>query len=160
MPSDVKKIRNSLGLTTSELAKVCGVNIKTVERWENGESKVTGASAVLLSLLYSDSQLLNKLVVATKPFELRVKCYKKDVIPNLVCVIDVNEVDRFVKVTNYTSRVENLPFGENTKPTYEQYDEFIRSLCTKKKGKGIIINPIDELKATGGNGIYTIVIEE
>lgn len=38
---DVKVLREGLGLTQEELARLIGVSARTVSRWENGESEPT-----------------------------------------------------------------------------------------------------------------------
>ena len=49
---------------------------------------------------------------------------------NTVCaVIDVDDSRRKVRVTNYTNTVMFRPFGVNIEPTYEDYEEFLRSRC-------------------------------
>lgn len=39
--ADVKGLREGLGLTQEELARLIGVSARTVSRWENGESEPT-----------------------------------------------------------------------------------------------------------------------
>ena len=155
--SDVRCLRQNLGLKTSEFAALCGVNVKTIERWENGESNVTGTSAVLITLLMRKPELARELLIKKQPFDLRIKVLKEN---QLICVIDVNEIDRIVEVTNLISDVGLLPFEGETRPSYERYDSFIRSLCNLNKGRGVLTNPILELAKTGGNDKYRIIIEE
>jgi putative transcriptional regulator len=44
-------------------------------------------------------------------------------------IIDVDERHRFVKIQNYTSDYMKKAFGNNEKPTYEDYEEFLESRC-------------------------------
>lgn len=155
---EVKNIRLRLGLRTGELAQLCGVNIKTVERWENGESKVHGAAAAYISMLYRFPSLMERITVPDMPFDLRLFCYKKGLNPELVCIIDVNEADRFVELINYTDRVEDLPFEKVTRPSWEEYNQFIKSVCSRYR-KNRFADPIEELMKTGGEGEFTIVVQ-
>ncbi len=47
----------------------------------------------------------------------------------LCSIIDVDEKDREVQVTNYTGNILKKAFGIVEKPTYEQYEEFLESRC-------------------------------
>jgi len=57
----VKKLREEKGLTQTALANILGVTKKTIEKWEQGKNKVTGSSAVLLTLLKNENGFLDKL---------------------------------------------------------------------------------------------------
>lgn len=157
---EVVAIRTMHGLKTSEFASILNVNIKTIERWEKGESVPSGTAATILDLIRRYPETIDRLKVDDMPFDLRLKIYKNKDIPILVCVIDVNEIDRFVEINNYTSNLEDLPFGEKLRPTYEEYDKFIRSLCNIKRGRGVLTNPIDELIKSGGNKEYKVDVCE
>lgn len=157
---EVVAIRNSNGLTTREFAAILNVNIKTIERWEKGVSTPSGTAATILDLIKRYPETINQLKVDKMPFDLRLKIYKNTANPTLICVIDVNEVDRFVELKNYTANTDDLPFGDNLRPGFEEYDNFIRSLCNLKKGRGVLVNPVDELMRTGGNKDYKVVVCE
>ena len=47
----IKKIREELGLTQQELASVLEVNIRTVQKWESGESKIRKGTSFMLNEL-------------------------------------------------------------------------------------------------------------
>lgn len=158
--NEVVAIRKLHGLTTREFAAILNVNIKTIERWEKGVSTPSGTAATILDLIKRYPETINQLKVDKMPFDLRFKIYANTEIPTLVCVIDVNEVDRLVELKNYTGVIDDLPFGDNLMPNYEDYDSFIRSLCNLKKGRGVLVNPVDELMRTGGNKDYKVIVCE
>ena len=47
----IKKIRNSVGMTQVLFANYMGVSIKTVEAWEKGTNRPTGTACRLISML-------------------------------------------------------------------------------------------------------------
>lgn len=51
---EIKRIRNSTGLTQRSFAEYMGVSIKTVEAWEAGRNHPEGAACRLLSLTKAD----------------------------------------------------------------------------------------------------------
>lgn len=57
----VKRFRQKYGLTQIALANIMGVSKKTIEKWEQGANKVSGSSAVLLTLLNNEPEILNKV---------------------------------------------------------------------------------------------------
>ena len=48
--ADLKRERERLGLSQSELARRFGVDVMTVSRWERGERQITAPGAVALAL--------------------------------------------------------------------------------------------------------------
>lgn len=48
-PDDVKSMRRRLNLSQAEFAKLLGVDVRSVSRWENGESKPTGAAEAVMA---------------------------------------------------------------------------------------------------------------
>jgi putative transcriptional regulator len=48
---DVKKIRESYGLSQSELAALLGISISTLQNWEQGRRKPRGPARVLLHVV-------------------------------------------------------------------------------------------------------------
>lgn len=59
-PSEIKKIRNKVGLTQNLFAKFLGVSQKTVEAWETGTNKPSGSSNRLITMLIMDENLIKK----------------------------------------------------------------------------------------------------
>ncbi len=58
--SDIKKIRNSTGMSQKAFAGYMGVSDKTVEAWETGTNHPSGAASRLLSMLEMDTDLVLK----------------------------------------------------------------------------------------------------
>lgn len=56
-PFEVKAIRNSTGLSQKLFAGYMGVSDKTVEAWESGKNKPSGAASRLLAMMEMDSEL-------------------------------------------------------------------------------------------------------
>lgn len=57
---EVKKIRNSTGLSQRLFACYMGVSNKTVEAWESGINHPSGAASRILSMLEKDRELIVK----------------------------------------------------------------------------------------------------
>ena len=58
--SDVKKIRNSTGMSQRTFAYYLGVSGKTVEAWEAGINHPSGAASRILSMMEMDQDLVNR----------------------------------------------------------------------------------------------------
>jgi len=63
--AQIRRIRNSVGMTQALFASYMGVSCKTVEAWENGVNHPTGSACRLISML--ESRAFEKL-----PFVRRV----------------------------------------------------------------------------------------
>jgi len=50
-PTDVKAIREQIGLSQSEFAKLMRVSIKTLQNWEQHRRNPTGPAAALLKIV-------------------------------------------------------------------------------------------------------------
>ena len=57
---EIKKIRNSMGMSQKSFASYMGVSDKTVEAWEAGTNHPSGAASRLLSMLEKDKELVIK----------------------------------------------------------------------------------------------------
>ena len=53
----IQKIRDSLGLSTTELGKLCGVSRRTVEGWEQGRQPSAAALNAMASIVRSERAL-------------------------------------------------------------------------------------------------------
>ena len=53
---EVKKIRESLGVSQEKFALLVGVSKRTVENWEQGRRQPTGAARSLLKIVDADPQ--------------------------------------------------------------------------------------------------------
>ena len=51
---DVKAIRESIGFSQSKFAALIGVNVRTLQNWEQGHRHPTGPAKVLLKLVQND----------------------------------------------------------------------------------------------------------
>lgn len=57
---EVKKIRENVGFSQSLFADYIGVSKKTVEAWESGINKPSGAASRLLNMMEIDNKLIYK----------------------------------------------------------------------------------------------------
>ncbi|MBO6214152.1 MAG: helix-turn-helix domain-containing protein [Lachnospiraceae bacterium] len=57
---EVKRIRNSTGMSQKVFASYMGVSDKTVEAWEAGTNHPSGAASRLLNMLEQDKELIIK----------------------------------------------------------------------------------------------------
>ena len=64
--NDVKKIRNSTGLSQKYFASYMGVSIKTVEAWEAGTNHPSGSASRLLHMMELDNELTEKYPFISK----------------------------------------------------------------------------------------------
>ena len=62
---EVKKIRNSTGMSQKIFASYMGVSDKTVEAWEAGTNHPSGAASRLLSMIEQDKELIIKFPFVT-----------------------------------------------------------------------------------------------
>lgn len=62
---EVKKIRNSTGMSQKIFASYMGVSDKTVEAWEAGKNHPSGAASRLLSMIEKDKELIIKFPFVT-----------------------------------------------------------------------------------------------
>jgi DNA-binding transcriptional regulator YiaG len=51
VPTDVKAVREQIGLSQSEFAKLMRVSIKTLQNWEQHRRNPTGPAAALLKIV-------------------------------------------------------------------------------------------------------------
>ena len=71
--SEVKKIRNSIGMSQKTFASYLGVSCKTVEAWEKGTNHQSGAASRLLNMMEMDENLTKEF-----PFVQLKNSWKKD----------------------------------------------------------------------------------
>lgn len=126
---DIKAIRRKLGLTQLEFAELVNVSVKTIERWEAGQGKITGPIVTLVKILNEHPQIEEELVIPKQVYPLRL-WYMEE---NKVCtIIDVDEQGRRVKIYNYTRDYISRAFGRVAQPSYEEYEAFLESRCFPK----------------------------
>ena len=63
---EIKRIRNSTGLTQRSFAEYMGVSQKTVEAWEAGRNMPDGPARRILSMLRTDPSLPQKLNIISQ----------------------------------------------------------------------------------------------
>lgn len=63
-PSPIAEARNRLGMSQSELASLMGVSTRTLQDWEQGRRKPTGAAQMLLRVAIAHPEALRDLKAA------------------------------------------------------------------------------------------------
>ena len=63
--SEVKKIRNSIGMSQKTFASYLGVSCKTVKAWEKGTNHPSGAASRLLNMMEMDENLTKEFPFVT-----------------------------------------------------------------------------------------------
>ena len=69
---EIKKFRKKLGMTQKKFAELLGVSKPTVERWENGEKKITGPVVMLIDLLSEHDDWLENREIPEQKYSLRL----------------------------------------------------------------------------------------
>jgi putative transcriptional regulator len=123
---DIKLTRNKLELTQEGFAKLVNVSKKTIERWESSDKPITGPIVTLVKILNEYPQTVSNLQIPESAYSMRLYYMLGE---EICTIIDVDERHRFVKIQNYTSDYMKKAFGNNEKPTYEDYEEFLESRC-------------------------------
>lgn len=123
---DIKRVRNKHNMTQKEFADFAKCSTRTVERWESQDDRITGPIVTLIDLLMRDDTLFQKLKIDDEEYKLRLLYMYH----NMVCtIIDVDDVERKVRIHNYIDNPLYRAFGVNTEPSYEDYEEFLESRC-------------------------------
>ena len=52
--TDVKAIREAANVSQSDFARLIGINLRTLQNWEQGRSRPTGAARALLKIVASN----------------------------------------------------------------------------------------------------------
>ncbi|MBQ7934217.1 MAG: type II toxin-antitoxin system MqsA family antitoxin [Lachnospiraceae bacterium] len=123
---EIKKIRKTLGLTQREFAVLVGISQSSVERWEAGNTSLTGPLVLLMELLAKHPEYLQEITVPAKVYPLRLWYMHKQTVCTL---IDVDEVKQELEIRNYTDNLMFRAFGIVEHPDYEMYTEFLKSRC-------------------------------
>ena len=123
---EIKLLREITGMTQKEFAEFVGVSKRTVERWEYSDDEITGPITLIADMLIKNHDLPQKIQVPERKYKLRLWYMYH----SFVCsIIDVDEMERKVEVHNYISNPLYRAMGVNTEPTFEEYEDFIRSRC-------------------------------
>lgn len=120
----MKTKRKELKLTQKELAELIGVSKPTVERWETSDKPITGPVVQLMRLL--TPEYVADITVPEKIFALRLWYMHKEEVCTL---IDVDEGREIVRIRNYTKNKQFMAFGANENPSFQDYEDFLRSRC-------------------------------
>ncbi len=123
---DIKMLRRQFGLTQKEFAELVGCSKPTIERWERSADVITGPICLLLKMLNKYPDYVEQIKLPEKKFPLRLYYMHKQTI---CTIIDVNEMQRKVRIYNYVDNVMFRAFGVNKEPSYEEYLEFLKSRC-------------------------------
>ncbi len=123
---EIKKVRNDLGLTQKEFAKLIRCSKSTVERWEMSEEPIGGVITLLVKMLERYPEYVGSIQIPEKKTPIRLWYMHNQT----VCtIIDVNEMKKEISIVNYTDNVMFRAFGREERPDYYMYEEFLRSRC-------------------------------
>lgn len=124
--SEIKKARKIMGLTQAQFAEMLGISKPTVERMEASDKEIKGPIVMALFLMLSDDKLLDQLVIPPKKTKLRLSYMYRN---ELCTIIDVDELNEEISIKNYKKNVMFKAFGNNNEPSFEDYNEFLKSRC-------------------------------
>lgn len=62
--SPLASARQRIGLSQSEFARMIGVSLRTLQEWEQGRRKPSGAAKSLITIAIKDPETLQKLLAA------------------------------------------------------------------------------------------------
>lgn len=124
--SDIKNVRKKLGLTQKDFAELTGCSKSTIERWESGREQIRGPIVLLLQFLNKDPEIVQNMIVPPQVYPVRLWYMHNETVCTL---IDVDEVNRKVRIKNYVENVMFRAFGAVDQPEYEQYQDFLESRC-------------------------------
>jgi len=124
--AEIKKFRTDLSMTQAEFAKFLGISRPTVERMEVSQKEITGPISVLVNLLQDNMELIEDRIIPDKMYPLRLWYMYKS---KKCTLIDVDELNKKISIKNYVSNIMYCAFGNNEKPNYSDYEEFLKSRC-------------------------------
>ena len=139
--SDLKEIRKKLKLTQKEFAVLINCSKSTIERWESSEEAISGPIVLAINMLAEYPEYLDKIKVPDKILPLRLWYMYKE---KVCTIIDVDELNREVKIKNYVNNLMFRAFGVIEEPDYNQYLGFLESRCfprTRDKMK-LVLNDL------------------
>ena len=123
---DIKRVREKLKMSQREFASLICVSKPTVERWESSSDKINGPIVLLLNMIENNIDYIDKIKIPKKEYPLRLFYMNQQ---KICTIIDVNDIKREIKIKNYTKNIMYRAFGVNENPTYDDYEEFLRSRC-------------------------------
>ena len=122
----IKNIRKELGMTQKEFAELVNSSKATVERWEAGRTQINGPIVLLLELLKTDKDYIEKIRIPQKVYPLRMFYMYKD---KICTIIDIDEIKQTVYIKNFTDNILFRAFGIGEHPDFALYEEFLKSRC-------------------------------
>lgn len=125
----IKQTRKKLNLTQKEFAELVGVSVKTIQKWEVSNGKITGPIIPLIKLIDCHPTIINEFEIPPKTTKLRL-WYMND--SEICTIIDVDEKNFFIKIYNYTNDRMSRAFGNNEHPSFTDYQYFLESRCFPK----------------------------
>ena len=123
---DLKSIRGRLNMSQAEFARFINVSTPTVERWETSDKPISGPITALVDILVQNDDVADNIALPEKFGTVRIKYYYRN---TLCSLIDVDEIKQQVRLYNYATAPLFKAFGNNEKPTYKDYQEFLESRC-------------------------------
>lgn len=124
--SDLKQIRKKLKLTQKEFANLINCSKSTIERWEVSTEPISGPVVLAVKMLDAYPEYVDKIKVPHKTMPLRLWYMYKE---KVCTIIDVNELTKEIRITNYTDNAMFKAFGIIENPDYGMYLEFLKSRC-------------------------------
>ena len=125
-PDEIRYLRERFRMTQRQLSALLGCSVPTVQRWEESSENIVGPAAMLLHLLSINPELLENYSIPERTTPLRM-WYMHMQQP--CTVIDVDMTRQRVKIKNYTDNVQFRAFGRIEKPTYAEFESFLKSRC-------------------------------
>lgn len=122
----IKRFRKKINMTQSEFAQFAGVSKPTVERWEKSKSPITGPIATVIDMLSEHEEWLEERKIPKQRYPLRIWYMYKD---KKCTLIEADEINRKIFIKNYAENIFFRAFGANNNPSYEDYEEFLKSRC-------------------------------
>ena len=139
---EIRILRNRLELTQAEMAQLCGVSKKTIERWETDKKPLTGAIVPLVELLLHTPAIAKRLEIPPRKTKLRLYYMDDD---HICTIIDVDEPKHEIEIVNYATDPQKRAFGRVEYPSFDEYEQFLESRCfprTRDKMK-IMLDALD-----------------
>ncbi|MBQ8325966.1 MAG: helix-turn-helix domain-containing protein [Lachnospiraceae bacterium] len=127
--TEIKEIRNRLGLTQKEFAKLIHCSKPSVERWERSREPISGPVVLLLQMLNRYPEYVQSIKVPDRVYPLRMWYMHNQ---SVCTLIDIDEKNRKIRIVNYTDNLMFRAFGKEETPDYDMYLEFIESRCFPK----------------------------
>ena len=123
---EVRQLRNKLKLTQKQFAELLGCSMPTVERMESAKEQIKGPAALLIRMIRQDPDILFRYEIPPMTMPMRLWYMHRR---QPCTVIDADISRRKVRIHNFVDHVQFRAFGNVEKPTYEDFEEFLRSRC-------------------------------